>query len=163
MLAFDSANPSCGDVDLATPGPGPGNTEARGMIAILQEVGSPCSPDDDVNGGTMTFDYDVATRVFGVGVMDTEEGGEVRSTNAAGEVEVVPIPVQADNGWQMISFETTCDIVKVEVEFYGSGAVTDVVSCEDRRVRASLRPAFEVDPPQRGSRGLDLPVLRPRR
>ena len=57
-MIFDTANPTGGDTDLATPGYGLGNDTALGNVVILSEDADSSDPDDNAGGGTLTFTYD---------------------------------------------------------------------------------------------------------
>ncbi|MEM7243732.1 MAG: hypothetical protein AAF533_00230 [Acidobacteriota bacterium] len=144
VMSFDTASPTCGDDDLATPGLGPGNDTARGDVLILAELGSGCAPDDERDGGLMTFVYDEPQELDWVGLLDIDEPGTVvRAYSGCGSL-LAEVAVQAqavDNGWQQVTIGR-CGVTTVEVELAGSGAVTDLAcTSEGRRGR--------VEPPSR--------------
>ncbi|MEM7248061.1 MAG: hypothetical protein AAF533_22200 [Acidobacteriota bacterium] len=139
VVVFDTANPSCGDVDLMTPGVGAGNDMPRGNAVVLQEDTSSCSPNDDQDGGTITFTFDAAAKVDSVGVLDVEEGGSVESFDCAGGLlDSVSIPAGENNSWQQIDLLNNCGICEIQVTFEGSGAVTDVVCVSGGRRGATV-------------------------
>ncbi|MEM7243874.1 MAG: thrombospondin type 3 repeat-containing protein [Acidobacteriota bacterium] len=137
VMSFDTAAPTCDDDDLATPGTGHGNDLARDGVLILSEVDSPCSPDDEGDGGFMTFTYELPRRVDWIGLLDIDEDGTVvRLYDDVGNLLLtVPVAAQAeDNGWQRVDLGA-CGVHVVEVELGGSGAVTDL-ACDARARRA---------------------------
>ncbi|MEM7245160.1 MAG: hypothetical protein AAF533_07435 [Acidobacteriota bacterium] len=126
-ILFDSDAPGCDDADLTTPGPGPGNDLAQGQVLILREMDSDCVRDDDRNGGTLTFTWDVPVDFASVGVLDVdEEGGFVTTLDADGAVLCVePLPASDDNGWQDVACPSA-GVTTMEVTLVGSGAVTGI-------------------------------------
>lgn len=99
--AFDTANPGTeedGDPDLgspneACPGGGPGvgdgggpdqtfpNCEPQGIVLIIQESNK-TTPDDNVAGGTIFFDFVPPSNVFEIGILDID--GDVPSIKVSG-------------------------------------------------------------------------------
>ena len=132
VLVFDTGAPTCDDDDLATPGPGVGNTEPLGKVLILDERG-PCSPDDSEDPGLMVFRPAMAGAIsaisgsFEVGILDADEpGGIVRAFDADGDlVASHPIPELGNNSWQAIALRA-CGVTRLEVNLAGSGAVTGI-------------------------------------
>ncbi|MEM7249402.1 MAG: hypothetical protein AAF533_29090 [Acidobacteriota bacterium] len=117
----------CEDDDLATPGYGPNNTEARGDVLIIKELASSCDgPDDERDGGTLTFSFDPPIDFASVGLLDIEEeGGSITVTAPDGSSCVAAIPADLDNGWQELSCELA-GATGLVVELAGSGAVTEI-------------------------------------
>ncbi|MEM7249198.1 MAG: FG-GAP repeat protein, partial [Acidobacteriota bacterium] len=126
--SFDTTAPTCGDDDLAAPGPGLGNDVFLGDVLVLSEDGS-CTPDDAARGGTMTLLFDVPVEVSSVGLLDIdadEDEGHVRAFDALGRSIIeVPIPALGDNSWQAVRLEA-CGVVRLEIHLDGSGAVTNI-------------------------------------
>jgi len=130
LLLFDSAAPTGGDSDLATPGYGPGNDEALGMLLIVAENVNDAdhddlvdSPDDEAEGGTMVLDFGACVSLDDFKVVDIEgdEPGEVRYYDGAVLVETHPLVGLGDNSVQTIP--GSCGITRIEVELSGSGAI----------------------------------------
>ncbi|MEM7246283.1 MAG: VCBS repeat-containing protein [Acidobacteriota bacterium] len=154
VVAFDSAVPGCDDDDLLTPGDGPGNDEARDIVLVLQEASSDCRPDDEGEGGTLSFVFDDPVELHWLGVLDADEpGGSVVALDVAGGVLLdAEIPVQADNGWQRIDVYR-CGIARLDVHLAGSGAVTEI-ACDDEGGRRRRGPERTTRSVRRGGRGL---------
>ncbi len=139
-IIFDSANPTGGDPDLATPGYGPGNTLAEGKILIIAENdvdgngdGLVDSPDDEAQGGRIFFDFDFAVRVLDVTVLDVDglENSfvECRDVNNL-VVDVQPLATLGANSRQTVSMNGS-GVRHLVVKFGGSGAVTDFRFCPE--------------------------------
>jgi len=114
-MIFDSANPTGGDNDLATPN--------LGNILIISEDGDSSDPDDNENGGTITLEWEDPVRFDSTLVLDIEEPGSTITTfNAEGAViEEVTIPTVGDGELGKVTFGG--DLVsKIEYTFAGSGA-----------------------------------------
>ncbi|MEM7244555.1 MAG: hypothetical protein AAF533_04390 [Acidobacteriota bacterium] len=126
VVLFDTANPTCEDEDLASPGIGIGNDVARGMVLVLDE-GEGCSPDDNADGGTFTLVFPEPARVGSIGLLDIDEDDvEVRAYDSAGGlIGVIMVPEGEDNGWQSVSIDMD-EVARIEVELSGSGAITDI-------------------------------------
>jgi len=142
---FDSGNPTGGDHDLGTPnqnfgGPGIGNggqmgqtganTTALDNILIIQEryqmCGNVfCTPDDDANGGTISFDFDDPYTVETIVIVDADDG------NPSGAV----VTIDANTGSYTLNFPSLGDnsvitlpifedgVLHMDISFNGSGAV----------------------------------------
>lgn len=131
VIAFDSANPTGGDPDLATPGYGPNNHAALGMLLILAEDdrdqnndGFIDDPDDDAGGGYIQFAFDTMQQASGsIGLVDIEEsGGKVELMLAGDVVHTIAVPGFGDNNFQSVGFGLTqFDTMRVTLK--GSGAI----------------------------------------
>lgn len=142
---FDSSNPTGGDYDLGTPnqdfgGPGIGNggkigqtganMNALGNLLIIQErsqmCGSVfCTPDDDANGGSISFDFDNPYTVETIVIVDADDG------NPSGAV----VTIDANTGSYTLNFPSLGNnsvitlpifedgVLHMEVSFNGSGAI----------------------------------------
>ncbi|MEM7247487.1 MAG: LamG-like jellyroll fold domain-containing protein [Acidobacteriota bacterium] len=120
VLAFDAADPTCLDEDLHAP--------AEGMVLILAEGDDGgCQPNDEDDGGIVTFAFDDPSHVVWVGVLDVEEdGGSITCHDDTGAVLLeVDIPRGADNEWQAIVLDLP-GIAVIDVRLEGSGAITNV-------------------------------------
>lgn len=88
-MIFDSSNPTGGDSDLGSPnadcaggGPGVGrggkvgepgeNCDPLGKILILSEDGDATDPDDDEDGGTMTFAFTECVELVSMSTLDNQ-------------------------------------------------------------------------------------------
>jgi hypothetical protein len=133
-IAFDSANPTGGDPDLATPGPGTGNDTALGNLLIIAEDvvdTSPADgliddPDDERAGGTLKFTFDVMQTASGsVTLVDVEEAGGTIEFLQGGSVVgalTLGIPNLNNNSVQTVAFDTR-PFDALHVNLAGSGAV----------------------------------------
>ncbi|GAB5443698.1 MAG: hypothetical protein Fues2KO_40470 [Fuerstiella sp.] len=145
-MIFDSANPTGHDYDLGTPnqqfgGPGIGNggksgrwknDVARGNVLIISEDADASDPDDNGRGGKLIFTFDEPTSVDEIGLLDVDSGrNSVYLYDATGSlIRRVNIPRRGDNSHQVHELNET-GVSRLEVEFDGSGAVTDLVFCRD--------------------------------
>ncbi len=133
VIAFDTANPTGNDPDLATPGTGPGNTEPLGMALIIAENlngisdGYVDAPDDERAGGTITFLFDQPLTASGsVTLIDIEErGGSIQLWHSGSFADGVAIPAMGDNSVQTLAFELT-SFDELRVNLASSGAVGSV-------------------------------------
>lgn len=74
LWVFDSANPTGGDPDLATPGYGPNNNQSLGNIVIIQEnLKSGAAPDDDADGGIILVLWDNPVTLDSIQIVDVEK------------------------------------------------------------------------------------------
>ena len=133
-IIFDSANPTGGDDDLATPNPAghPSNTVPYDNILILAENdidldgdGLIDNPDDEAHrpAGYLHFSlggvYEAADFVF----IDTEEaGGTVEFFLSGGSVGSVPIPAIPNAAVVPVSF-SDADFDAFQVNLAGSGGL----------------------------------------
>ena len=124
-MIFDSATPTGGDGDLATP--------AQGNVLIISEDADSSDPDDNAKGGTLIFTFAHAVVIDEVGLLDVDtketttinlfdkKGNLIKSVSAAG---------RGDNKQQ--AFDLTADNVsRMEIVLQGSGAVTNVTFNRD--------------------------------
>ncbi|NES03603.1 MAG: hypothetical protein F6K22_12560, partial [Okeania sp. SIO2F4] len=115
-MIFDSANPTGEDDDL--------KTDSEGNILIISEDGDSSDPDDEAHGGVITFDLDNPVELNSINFVDIEEtGGEVRTTDVDGNVTTTAIPAPGDGSLQTLDIDDS-DVVKVEVDLVGSGAIS---------------------------------------
>ncbi len=131
VIAFDSANPTGGDPDLATPGSGPGNNTALGMLLIIAEDvwdwnndGFVDDPDDEAAGGTIRFMFDRIQNTSGsASFVDIEEsGGRIELYNAGVFQNDYSIAGLGNNSMQTVDFGlNTFDEIRMVLK--GSGAV----------------------------------------
>ncbi|MEP0548519.1 MAG: hypothetical protein ABJF88_16400, partial [Rhodothermales bacterium] len=132
LLIFDTANPTGGDTDLRTPGSGVGNTTALGNVLIISEDGDESDPDDDVNGGTMVFEFAQSVDVQQVNLLDidTNEAATVRAYGPGGAlITTVNAINRGNNSFQSVIVNAE-GVRRLEVEFSSSGALAGLVFCE---------------------------------
>lgn len=135
-VAFDSANVSGGDTDLATPGPGTDNDVAFGNVLIVAENALDANfdtyidePDDEAFGSLITFDFDSPVIACDLALIDVDSadgvGTVVNSYRNNFLIDSIPVAGLDDNNVQMLElpFER---IDRLEVKFSGSGAVGEL-------------------------------------
>ncbi len=129
-MIFDTANPTGGDTDLATPvsgtvGPGATNG-AFGNVLIISEDGDTNDPDDNAGGGTIRFDLSFTASDLILNIIDIEEsGGSVEIFMGNSSVGSAPIVQLNDNSLQLVSIPSV-DFNRIDVTFASSGAVGDI-------------------------------------
>jgi len=149
VMIFDSSNPTGEDPDLGTPnadfgGPGIGNggksgtpgenNLSLGKILIISEDNNPSDPDDNSDGGTITFTFDEPTPVDEVHILDIEEtGSKVKAYNAVSggtKLAEVYMQIYGDNSFQVVPVNAS-GVRRLEIFFKGSGGVAAVVFCSE--------------------------------
>lgn len=125
-MIFDSANPTGGDSDLATPGYHPTNTNSLGNILIISEDGNSSDPDDEARGGTISFDFvsEVIMQSLGILDIDKNEGNGVEFFNLGSSVGSLNFAALGDNSFQEFDLDNLA-ITQMVVSFSSSGAITD--------------------------------------
>jgi len=159
-ITFDS---SCvggctgGDGDLRTPGTGPGNDTAQGNILIIAEDvvdvggdGLVDDPDDEQNGGVISFTFDRPHKLLSVRVIDIEEMGEFPSlleiVTSAGGTELVFYEELGNNSAQTVVVPDPKPADALNFVFESTGAIDDleiVLACGD----GVIDPGEDCDPP----------------
>jgi hypothetical protein len=139
-VVFDTARPTGGDTDLMTPGYHPTNHVPLGQVAVLAENevdldhdGLIDDPDDDANGGWMTFDfqYDVVFQSATVIDIDVGEQSFFTLYDANGRtIGFVPLAELGDNSVQTVT-PAIGGARKVVLELGGSGALAGFEFCHD--------------------------------
>lgn len=120
VMVFDTNNPTGGDYDLAT--------EDLGNVLIVSEDGDSSDPDDDAAGGTIKIEFDEASTVTSIGLLDIEEsGGFVEFFDAESNIidglEIEPFT----NGRSFELYPViTSGISYIELNLLGSGALTSI-------------------------------------
>ena len=139
-VVFDSAGPSGGDTDLATPGYGPGNDTALGKLLICAENdvdanadGLVDDPDDEEAGGRMLFNFDEDITFFSTTVLDVD-GSEVDTFDFFDAqnnlLATIDIAALGDNSVQQLVADPPIAKVRlIELSLGGSGAVTRLRWC----------------------------------
>ncbi len=150
-VIFDSANPTGGDYDIGTPnqsfgGPGSGsggaasgdgpNGIAQGKVLISQEHGYDrgdgiisTEPDDQTGGGSIVFDFDSATRVVSVEMLDVHSGGQIVARDAHGNaIATAPILSLGTNAFQVVGIEAD-GVRQLSVDFADTATVASLQLC----------------------------------
>lgn len=148
-IAFNSAAPTGGDPDLGTPngdfgGPGVGaggesgtpgeNHQAQGKLLIISENkvdanldGLVDVPDDEANGGQISFTFDEPSMIEELRLFDIEETGVTIKLYDVANVllSTVNVPSLGDNSAQTLTLNQT-GVKRLEVSFIGSGGLDDL-------------------------------------
>lgn len=140
-IIFDTANPTGDDDDLATPGPGFGNTQGLRKILILAENdvdvlpsdGLVDDPDDDAFGGAMVFEWPATqVRFLGATVIDVDVNEvsffEVFLSDGSGNSVIVPLVSLGGNSVQTLETDIG-PTQRVELHLGGSGGLAEIVVC----------------------------------
>jgi len=138
VVALDSSAPTGGDDDLVTPGPGPGNDEALGVLVCIAENavdadgdGLVDEPDDEAAGGLLVFEFPGPVDLTRVRLVDVDEpGGQVRLYEGTGLVATRDVAALGDNGVQWV--EGARGVTRLEIDVAGSFAVgeLELFACE---------------------------------
>lgn len=136
-IAFDSANPTGGDGDLATPVSGSvvgvDNNPLGNLLIIAEDiVGAEADsivndPDDEARGGTIFFHFDPLQDTAGsIVLVDIEERhGSVAFYKGGAFVDSITIPNLSNNSVQKLTWDQT-EFDELRVHLTGSGAVGPV-------------------------------------
>jgi len=122
-MIFDSENPTGGDYDLSTAN--------DGFVIILSEDGDSSDPDDDAQGGVLTFTFDTPQFVDQITFLDIEgNNSKVRLLTAGGAlIDEINIPSIGDGNQGVVDINTD-DVAVMEVHFHTSGAIIDYCTYE---------------------------------
>ncbi|MEM9218707.1 MAG: PPC domain-containing protein [Cyanobacteria bacterium P01_F01_bin.150] len=127
-MIFDTASWSGGDYDL--------RSDTLGNVLIISEDGDSADPDDNIDGGTLMFDWDGTVNIASLGLLDIEESGGTITLYGADDTTVlstIEIPALGDSSLQSIDIGTA-DVGKMNVMLAGSGAITEIVLAEDSSI-----------------------------
>jgi len=150
VIIFDSSDPYSGDLDLGTPnedfgGPGKGsggaagqlgeNNKALGNLIIIPENitdnngdGLVDEPNDESKGGKIYIEFDNAVDIETMEFVDMDDGSlssrVICEQDDGTEVEFT-IPYLGENSYKELSVFLD-DVVKVTVQFKGSGSVASL-------------------------------------
>jgi hypothetical protein len=118
-MIFDTDNTTGGDSDLGYTG--------VGNAFIISEDNDSSDADDNAQGGTLTFDFDVPSEVVSINVLDIEEqGGTIDLFDVdGGLINSIDIPAAGDNSQQEVIINAD-NVSTLNVNLVGSGAVDDV-------------------------------------
>lgn len=141
-IIFDTASPTGGDTDLATPGYHPTNTAALGKVLILAENildddgnGLVDEPDDEASRPAGWIQFDLSCLATGTQIMllDMEEiGGSIDFSLGQTPVGSIDIPALGNNSVQTLGFgggfggEPVGLFDRIRVNLPGSGAIASV-------------------------------------
>lgn len=143
-ILFDSENPTGEDFDLLTPNPDvPGNDTPLGLVLILAEDdvdvapadGFVDDPDDEAGGGVISFLFMQDVTFLSARVLDVDGAEEDywRFYDREGfEITSILIPDLPDGNVQTIEAFVP-DVARADLELGGSGAVTRIRFCKDRK------------------------------
>jgi hypothetical protein len=99
-------------------------------VLVIQETDKAC-PDATHNGGTLTFSFDTPLLISDIGMMDVdEENQRLKVTFADGVSETFTFSGFGDNAVQRVQMNKQ-NVIKVEVMFPGSGAITEINFCPE--------------------------------
>ena len=120
VMIFDTANPTGGDLDLAS--------DNLGNVLILSEDGDSSDPDDSATGGTIFFDWDSPVNVESVGLLDLESvGGSITFYDSSDRLlQSCDTSNLTDNGGTALVDICLTDVSRMELNLASSGAITDV-------------------------------------
>lgn len=133
-VAFDTTTVTGGDTDLVEPfGPGTPGATGFGNVLIIQENGDSCGattcgdPDDEADGGTLTFDFANPVFLLSINIFDVEEqGGTLQLFNSVNAlVTTISIPVVGNRTVQNVLIDRG-GVSELRVNLAGSGAVDDL-------------------------------------
>lgn len=136
-IAFDSANPTGGDHDLATPGYGRGNDNPLGKLLIIAENEVDTDgdllidePDDAACGGSIRFDFGCEVSIQAITLVDIEESGATVELEAFGNpVHSAEAAQLDDNSVQTLDLGGSPLATDLIVNLPSSGAVANLVVC----------------------------------
>ncbi len=118
-MVFDTAHPTGGDWDLYS--------KTQGKAIILSEDGDSDDPDDNADGGTLTFEFDSVSSVQSLSLLDNDEHGSSIDLYDAegGLLKTISVPKGWNGGKQTIEIDTD-GVATMDVNLAGSGAVDDL-------------------------------------
>lgn len=119
-----------GDDDLGT-GPSFG-TEPQGNVLVIQDPSVAPTPGDSGDGGSITFDFDNATTLTQIALLDNDNGPGISLElfkEGVGAPTVITPALGSDNLLQIIAFgDDGIGIIKLVVNFPSSGAVASLTT-----------------------------------
>jgi hypothetical protein len=147
-IAFDSANPTGGDLDLGTPnerfgGPGVGrfgrtsnDRELHNVLISAENFvdadhdGLIDEPDDDANGAWFHYHFDAPMCLYSVDLLDieSEEAADIVLYFANGRERTIHVTGRGDNSLEHLEI-VECGLVGVMFDLYGSGAIDNIELC----------------------------------
>lgn len=129
-MIFDAAAPTGGDADLSIP--------AKGNILIVSQDGNSTNPNDCGSANVLKFKFaPKAAYVSRVGLLDIEEGARIVVFPTTGASYPIDVPPTLDNEYVSVPIHDT--VTKINVKFFGSGAVTEIEYDDPCTYQSSLR------------------------
>lgn len=118
-MLFDTNNPTGDDSDLAA--------SDLGNVLIISEDGNTSNPDDNADGGILTFEWDTLVDISGVGLLDIDESGGSITLYDRDDMAIatIEIPELEDNSFQQLGLDAE-DVSRMDIALAGSGAVTAI-------------------------------------
>lgn len=139
-ILFDTANPTGGDNDLATPSAHPTNNVARDMVLIIAENevgilpdGIVDNPDDESAGGILrlVFDSDRIFRSATILDIDAGETGSLLLFDVGGFLLATFDCTPLGNNSIEVLVGDVAGVRRIELHMSGSGALVDLSTCPD--------------------------------
>ncbi|WP_299813255.1 Hint domain-containing protein [uncultured Jannaschia sp.] len=118
VMAFDTARPTGGDRDLATP-------DLR-KVLILSEDRDRSDPDDNADGGVIAFVFDRLAFLHSLLLLDIDAGATVELFDPDGR-SLLTRDAQTGNGGRVELSLDTANVKSMTVTLNGSGAVDNLV------------------------------------
>ncbi|MCF2870611.1 cadherin-like domain-containing protein [Octadecabacter sp. G9-8] len=117
VMAFDTANPTGGDDDLAT--------NNLGKVLILSEDRDGSDPDDNASGGSFFINFENPASVTALTLLDADGGAWVKYYDMNGNLLQQVDVTTADNGQHVVN--TNLDnVAQIEVILGNSGAIDNL-------------------------------------
>ena len=117
VMAFDTANPTGGDNDLATAN--------LGKVLILSEDRDGSDPDDNASGGTFNITFENPASVTSLTLLDVEEGAWVKYYDMDGNL-LQQVDVSTANNGQHVVTTDLHNVASIKVILAGSGAIDNL-------------------------------------
>lgn len=117
-MIFDTSRPTGGDYDLAT--------NNLGNVLIISEDRDSRDPDDNAEGGKLSFSFDEGADVKSLTFLDVEEGALVKFYDENGSLIACKKVYTPNNGQCDAQFDVD-GVYRMDVILYGSGAVDNLV------------------------------------
>lgn len=101
------------------------------VVLIIQQGGRGGEPSDNARGGTLRFDFEKPVFFSDIGLMDIDEKDQgLIFTSSDGSRKLFTYKGFGDNGVQRV-IANQYDVIKLEVVFPGSGAITEINFCPE--------------------------------
>jgi Ca2+-binding RTX toxin-like protein len=117
VMAFDTANPTGGDNDLATAN--------LGKVLMLSEDRDGSDPDDNASGGTFNITFENPASVTSLTLLDVEEGATVKYYDMDGYL-LQKVHVTTTNNGQHVVTTDLQNVASIKVILAGSGAIDNL-------------------------------------
>lgn len=104
------------------------NAQAHGNVLIISEDNDAGNPDDTESEAVLAFSFDPPRDIQWIGLLDNEEGTVFSiQTSDGGSAEIMNL-TGGNNSYESVAIGKP-SVTMIIVAFGGSGAVTDIVSC----------------------------------